>query len=109
MTNHSPSKETGVPADNYYTNAKHWQQEIYHSLSLRLRWSMCLNGCCLTLLVLSLTSLCLLLPLKQTVPFVFSHHPKTGELTQLGELQPANFSGDWTLIRYFLMRYVSLR
>jgi len=89
--------------------ASEWRYQCFDSLRLRLRWAFLLNGCLLILLGLSLCLLICLFPLKQTLPFVISLNETTGEMTQLGELNPTSFDNHWAVTRFFILRYLQNR
>lgn len=86
-----------------------WRYQCFDSVRLRLRWAWMVNGCLLILLGLSLGILFCLFPLKQTLPFVISLNETTGEITPLGELNPTSFDNQWTLTRFFILRYLQNR
>lgn len=94
---------------DYYTKSQQWRDDIYYGHQVKLRWSFLLNGILLTLLLISTIAFALLLPLKQSVPFILNHNQTTGEITQLGELKPDTYANDWTLSRYFIIRYITER
>lgn len=86
-----------------------WRYQQFESTRLRLRWSLVLNSVLFGLLGLSLALLFILLPLKQTVPYVISLNESTGEMSQVGELTPASIENKKLLTRYFILRYIQNR
>lgn len=86
-----------------------WKDEVYDSLRVRLRLSFLLNSALMVLLIVGFIIIAALVPLKTSVPFVISHNETTGEITQLGNLNPADYETDWRLTRFFLIRYITNR
>lgn len=93
-------------SSDFYQQAEDWFYDIYQSQTVWLKRAFVGLGISSLLLLLSLISNLLLLPLKEKVPYLYSFDKATGEVTKLGALEPATLPADWTMSRYFLTLYV---
>lgn len=103
-------KDVGQDSNsNYYQEAHDWRYQIYESQQVWLNRSLLATAVLGLLLILSLVSHLLLLPLKEKIPFLYVLNETTGELTQLGNFTQDSFKADWLMTRFFLIRYVENR
>lgn len=92
--------------DNFYQQSSNWVYDVYQSQTLWLRRSLFALVILAILLGVSLVTNFLLFPLKEKVPYLYAFDHATGEVTQIGTLEPTVLSANWELARYFLIRYV---
>lgn len=89
-----------------FQKANDWSYDRYYSLGIWLRRSL-LGLVVLTLLLsMSIAANMLLIPLKESVPYLYAFDHATGEITKIGKLEPTSLSANWELSRYLLIHYV---
>ncbi len=91
---------------DHYKQSSEWAYDLYQSQKLWLRRTLFALMVMSVLLLLSLLSHLLLLPLKEKVPYLYAFDHASGEITKIGKLDRSKFSADWTMTRYLLIHYV---
>lgn len=91
---------------HFYTESTDWAYDLYHSQSLWLRRALLGLVVLSVLLIISLSTNLILLPLKEKVPYLYAFDHATGEITKVGKLQSSQFENNWTLTRFLLIHYV---
>ena len=111
--NKSVSTQTAASARaghaDFYQVSHDWMYDQYHSQSVWLKRVIVSLIITAMFLLLSLITIMLLVPLKEKIPYLYAFDNATGEITQIGTLQPTQFSENWQMTRYFLMHYVMSR
>jgi type IV secretion system protein VirB8 len=92
--------------EQFYKTSRDWSYSLYHSHTLWLRRSLVLIVGLILLLVGSIATNVLLVPLKDNVPYLYAFDQATGEITKIGSLEKTTLSDNWELARYFLIHYV---
>jgi len=91
----------------FYQSASDWAYDLYLSQSVRLRRAIIVIVALFCLLMLSLVSNIILIPLKEKVPYLYAFDHASGEITKIGTLEVTTLSSNWTLTRYLLIHYVT--
>lgn len=90
----------------YYQQAKSWYIERYEINEASLnRYRLVAFILCM-LLGLSLISISIMLPLKQYVYRVITLNQVTGEMVNLKEVDPNDYSSNWLVTRFFINQYI---
>jgi type IV secretion system protein VirB8 len=92
--------------EQFYKTSRDWSYSLYHSHTLWLRRLLVLIVGLILLLIGSVATNVLLVPLKDNVPYLYAFDQATGEITKIGSLEKTTFSDNWELARYFLIHYV---
>ncbi len=103
------SREFSHVEKSYYEEACDWRYQMYHNQSVWLNRSLLVVASLSVLLFLSLIANLFLFPLKQNVPFLYTVNETTGEITQLGQLNPNKLNQNDLMTRFLLIRYVTNR
>ncbi len=95
-----------VSKEDFYRASSNWSYDIYQSQTVWLRRVLLALFIITLLLFISLLSNLFLFPLKEKVPYLYAFDKATGEVTKIGELEKTSIPSQWSLTRYFLIKYV---
>jgi type IV secretion system protein VirB8 len=95
-----------IKKSDYYRASSDWAYDLYQSQTMWLRRALIALVALILLLGISLCSNLFLFPLKEKVPYLYAFDHASGEVTQIGALEPTTLSGNWAVSRYFLIHYV---
>ena len=94
---------------SYFDDAQTWDRDLYRELSRSRRRAWIVAGGSSSIAGLSLLALVLLLPLKETVPFVITKDRETGYVEVARVATGTSLTQDEALSEFNLVRYVSAR
>jgi len=89
-----------------YQDAKDWSYDRYYSQGIWLYRTLVGLVVVTILLLLSIITNIILIPLKEKVPYLYAFDHATGEITKIGTLESTTLSTNWELSRYLLVHYV---
>src|SRR5262245_49761082 len=95
-------------SDPVFELAQTWDQDLYRASELSRRRAWMIAGASLGVAVLSLAALVLVLPLKETVPYVITKDAQTG-FVEVAQAAGTELRQDEALAQFHLVRYVSAR
>lgn len=93
-------------ARNFYHASLDWAYDMYQSQTVWLRRSLLGLFIVSLLLLVSIFTNLMLIPLKEKVPYLYAFSEATGEITKLGELEATPLSTNWVISRYLLINYI---
>jgi type IV secretion system protein VirB8 len=95
-------------SDPMFELAQTWDQDLYRSLELSRRRAWIVAGASAAFAGLALLAVVLLLPLKESVPYVITKDAQTGFI-EVARSVDDTLGQDEALARFHLLRYVSAR
>lgn len=101
----SKAQKSVVSAD-YYQQAKSWYEERYEIFEASLNRYRFISLGLGVLLGLSIISISVMMPLKQYTYRMITLNQTTGEVVNLKEVNPDNYSANWSVTRFFINQYI---
>jgi type IV secretion system protein VirB8 len=96
-------------SQSYFDEAQSWDRDLYRELSRSRRQAWIVAGASGGIASLALVALVLLLPLKESVPYVITKDRETGYVEVARAADDASLTEDEALSEFNIVRYVSAR
>jgi len=92
-----------------YERAETWEQDVYGALRTSRKRAWVFAGVSWGVTGIALLALLMLIPLKQTVPYVVQQDRETGAVTVLRPAETGTLTENQALVQYHLVQYVQAR